>query len=226
MMCYNVKGGIVCMVEMITEKPEFDDIPGNWLCLDFTHTVANRYSSDRRELLHSYRDMLAWGVFMGLVAEGEAQQLVQVAAQHPLEASTVFAETVGLREALYRIFYAVAEEAEPPLDDMALLNAQLARAMSHARIEPADDGYRWGWSESSDEDGLEKICWQVARSAADLLTSEKLHDVRACSADDCRWLFLDISKNHSRRWCDMQTCGNQAKARRHYSRQKRVSSNG
>jgi len=67
---------------------------------------------------------------------------------------------------------------------------------------------------------LERINWLIVRSAADLLTSDKLHDVRACSAEDCRWLFLDISKNHSRRWCDMETCGNQAKARRHYRRKK------
>jgi len=47
-----------------------------------------------------------------------------------------------------------------------------------------------------------------------------LQDVSACAAEDCRWLFLDTSKNHSRRWGDMQTRGNQAKARRHYSRKK------
>ena len=42
--------------------------------------------------------------------------------------------------------------------------------------------------------------------------------VRECGASDCAWLFLDTSKNHHRRWCDMTRCGNRAKVRRFYAR--------
>ncbi|HLX58063.1 MAG TPA: ABATE domain-containing protein [Ktedonobacteraceae bacterium] len=206
------------MAEMDIDIPDFDNVPGNWLCLDFTHTLANRYNPDRRELLHSYRDLLAWGLYMRLVTEEEVQQLLHVAEQRPREASTTTEDAVRLREAIYRVFYAIVEDSEPRQDDMALLNAMLAQAMSHARVEAKENGYSWSWDTS--ESVLNLILWHVVRSAADLLTSEKLRDVRACSAEDCRWLFLDISKNHSRRWCDMQTCGNQAKARRHYQRQR------
>ncbi|HLL78475.1 MAG TPA: ABATE domain-containing protein [Ktedonobacteraceae bacterium] len=197
--------------------PDFDSIPGNWLCLDFTHTLENRFSAPE-ELLNSYDDVVAWGIFSHLLTEDEAERLLQKAKSRPGEACAALVRAVDVREALYRIFYAISQGDEPHEHDMAVLNSELARAMSHASLVLRGDGYAWDWSASQPE--LDVVLWHVVRSAAELLTSNKLSDVRACAADDCRWLFLDISKNHSRRWCDMQTCGNQAKARRHYSRKK------
>ena len=203
--------------------PNFENNLGNWLCLDFTHTLQDRYNSQRNELLHSYSDLLAWGLHMGILKEDETQQLLHIAERYPQVASTIVNDAVNLREAIYRIFYTIAEDSTPPHDDMDLLNTLLARAMSHACIMPEDGRFSWEWSAHSDAEKLERICWLVVRSAADLLTSDKLHSMRACAAEDCRWLFLDITKNHSRRWCDMETCGNQAKARRHNSRKKSTS---
>ncbi len=202
--------------------PNFDNNLGNWLCLDFTHTLQDRYNPRRNELLHSYSDLLAWGLHMSILKEDEAQQLLRIAERYPQVASRSLNDAVNLREAVYRLFYTITEDSAPPQDDMDLLNSLLARAMSHACIVPAGDRFSWEWSAHSDAEKLERISWLVVRSAADLLISDKLHNVRACAAEDCRWLFLDISKNHSRRWCDMETCGNQAKARRHYSRKKSV----
>jgi predicted RNA-binding Zn ribbon-like protein len=223
--CYSAIGVIVTMVEksMSIHIPDFDNTPGNWLCLDFTHTLQDRNNSDRNELLHGYSDLLAWGLYTSILKEEEAQQLLHIAEHHPQVASNILHNTVNVREAIYRIFYTITEDSMPPQDDMDLLNTLLARAMSHACIVSEGDRFSWEWSSHSDAEKLECICWLVVRSAADLLTSDKLRGVRACAAEDCRWLFLDITKNHSRRWCDMETCGNQAKARRHYSRKKSTS---
>ena len=215
------------MDEMSIHIPNFDDLSGNWLCLDFTHTLQDRNSSDRNELLHSYSDLLAWGLYTGILKEEEAQELLRLAEQHPQVASKILNSAVNLREAIYRIFYNISEDLTPDPDDIRLLNTLLAQAMSHACIAERgqeEDRFRWDWFVKSDTDRLERINWLLARSAADLLTSGKLQEVRACADEDCRWLFLDISKNHSRRWCDMETCGNQAKARRHYNRKKSASS--
>ena len=57
-------------------------------------------------------------------------------------------------------------------------------------------------------------------SAGDLLTGPQLARVRECANDKCLWLFLDESKNGTRRWCSMSACGNRAKAHRHYLRSK------
>lgn len=203
--------------ELDIAMPDFGDLTGNWLSLDFTHTLDERYSAQREELLRSYSDLVAWGIYHQLLTKDEAQRLLHLAKQKPGEAAAALVRAVDAREAIYRIFYAISEGEDPPEPDLAHLNALLAGAMSHACLVRKDNGYVWDWQKGE----LDVLLWQVVRSAADLLTSDKLDDVRACAAEDCRWLFLDTSKNHSRRWCDMQTCGNQAKARRHYSRKKK-----
>ena len=204
--------------ELDIAMPDFGELTGNWLSLDFTHTLDERYSAQPEELLRSYSDLVAWGIYHQLLTKHEAQHLLHLAKQRPGEAAAALVRAVDAREAIYRIFFAISEGEEPPESDVAHLNALLAGAMSHACLVRKDDGYVWDWQKEGE---LDVLLWQVVRSAADLLTSDKLDDVRACAAEDCRWLFLDTSKNHSRRWCDMQTCGNQAKARRHYSRKKK-----
>jgi predicted RNA-binding Zn ribbon-like protein len=206
------------MAETTIESPIFDESSGNWLCLDFTHTLDDRYRDHPRELLKSYSDLLAWGQYAHVLVDEEAQQLRAEAERQPAEAEAVLQRIITLREALYRMFLAIVEDGAPEDADLAVLNAALAEAMSHACVMPTADGFVWDWANKGK--ALDVIGWQVARSAADLLTSEHLGDVQACAADDCRWLFLDTSKNHSRRWCDMKSCGNRAKARRHYGRKR------
>lgn len=203
------------------EMPKFDEISGNWLCLDFTHTVDSRPTEHPREMLNSYSDLVAWGLYMHLLTEDRAQHLLEEAARHPAKSSEVFQRAIDLREVIYRVFYQIAEDSSPAETDLNTLNTMLADAMCHALIVPEADGFVWGWD--SNERTLEQIFWPVVRSAADLLTSDELHTVRACASEDCRWLFLDTSKNRGRRWCDMKSCGNRAKARRHYGRKKSAS---
>lgn len=208
------------MEESIIPAPPFDTTSGNWLCLDFTHTLEERVSPQHQEMLQSYSDLVAWGVFVQLLTHEEAQSFLSYAEQHPQQAADTLQRALQIREALYRIFYALAEDDRPDSSDIEFLNKELLEAMSHTRIVPDGNGFKWDWATGTHH--LERILWSVVRSAADLLTDDKLTDVRACAAEDCRWLFLDTSKNHSRRWCNMQTCGNQAKARRHYSRKKTI----
>jgi predicted RNA-binding Zn ribbon-like protein len=206
------------MKEIEIVIPAFDELSGNWLCLDFTHTLDERYSAQPIEKLRSYSELVAWGIYKRLLTREEAERLLHIAKWKPGEAGAALERAIEAREAIYRIFYAIAEGEDSGGADIALLNARLAEAMSHVCLVHKDNGYAWDWQ--TDESELDVVLWRVVRSAADLLTSEKLDDVRACAAEDCRWLFLDTSKNHSRIWCDMQTCGNKAKARRHYSRKK------
>ena len=125
---------------------------------------------------------------------------------------------INLREALYRIFQVVAQGSSPEKSDLSTLNTEFSLAMGRACIVSAEDSFTVDWTDK--EKALDRMLWTIARSAADLLTSEGLDDVRVCAADDCNWLFLDTSKNHSRRWCDMKSCGNRAKVRKHYNSKK------
>ena len=201
-----------------THNFEFD---AGRLCLDFANTLGDRPDvQPHEETLHSYADLVAWSEAAGLVSGDEAAEFARAAARHPVGADSAFAQAIALREAIYRVFAAVAAEAESPADDLATVNAAIAEAMARARLVPAGGHFHWEWER--EPSALGGLLRPVAWSAAELLTAEELHRVHECAGPDCGWLFLDMSKNGSRRWCSMETCGNRAKARRHRERRHAV----
>jgi predicted RNA-binding Zn ribbon-like protein len=205
------------MVENVIQAQIFD-LTGGLLCLDFANTVDDRTEVHPQELLNSYYDLVSWSEQAQVLTEREAQRLLEKAARRPSEAIRVLQQAVVIREAIFRIFKAVAEDASPENEDLVLLSAAVADAQNHARIVPMENGFRWDWATKAGE--LDCMLWPVVQSAADFLTSDELDSVRVCASDTCNWLFLDTSKNHSRRWCNMKSCGNREKARRFYSRKK------
>jgi predicted RNA-binding Zn ribbon-like protein len=125
---------------------------------------------------------------------------------------------IAVRVAIFRIFSAAAAGAAPAADDLALLNRGLVRAPARARLRRAEGGYRWQLDKL--RPAAPALLASVLWSAGDLLAAARLARVRRCANDQCQWLFLDDSKSGTRRWCSMQSCGNRAKARRHYLRHK------
>ena len=203
-------------METILETPTYSFVGGN-LSIDFTNTVNGRWSGEIQDKFSSYRDLVAWGRQANLLGDKEEQKLLEKAARRPGEAAKALEEATELREVVYRIFLAVAGEHTPAKADMEKFNQKLAAVMTHARIESTQGEFAWGWEES---DAFDQVTWPVVRAAADLLASHNLERVKTCGSDDCGWLFVDTSRNGSRRWCDMSDCGNRAKARRHYHRVK------
>ncbi|MDI3339330.1 MAG: ABATE domain-containing protein [Sphaerobacter sp.] len=190
---------------------------GGAVCLDFANTRANRDTEAPKEYLHSYADLVAWAGAVGVLSASACQALLAAARARPSEADETLAAARKLREAIYGIFSRIATGEPAPTPDLETLNAALARAMSRARVAPQPGG-GFGWAWAAEPDALDPMLWAVARSAAELLTSPLLDRVRECAGHPCGWLFLDMSRNRSRRWCDMRDCGNRAKARRHYQR--------
>jgi predicted RNA-binding Zn ribbon-like protein len=188
------------------------------LCLDFTNTVSARGSDAARDRLKTYADLAAWGEEAGALDGEAAAALLQEAAMDAASAERVLERAVALREALYRIFVAQAEGLTPSACDVDRLNAELKQAAARRRLEAGPAQYVWDWEPGGR--ALDQALWRVAASAADLLTSGELDRVRRCAGDECGWLFIDRSKNRSRRWCDMKECGNVAKVRRYRRRQK------
>jgi predicted RNA-binding Zn ribbon-like protein len=207
------------MSETELQAPVFE-FTGKRLCLDFTNTVNDRTSSPR-ELLNSYENLLTWSQEAHILTWQEVEALRERARQHPGAATEVLARAVAVREAIYAIFTARAHGITASKYDLDRLNIELTRANIQMCLVPEQDGFTWNWADK--EQALDAMLWPVVRSAADVLTSEELQDVRVCASDDCGWVFLDTSKNHSRRWCDMKGCGNRAKARKHYSQKKQAS---
>jgi len=191
---------------------------GGRLCLDFANTADWHAAEQPVELLRSHADLLAWCQRVDLLDAEEFDTLLAVAAAYPTAAQSALERAIALREALYSIFSRHAHHAPAEADDLATLNRALVEASAHLRLVERGPGFAWYWQ--APPDALERILWPIARSAADLLTSADLARVRECAGYPCGWLFLDTSRNHSRRWCSMEGCGNRAKARRHYARER------
>ncbi|MGH7481700.1 MAG: CGNR zinc finger domain-containing protein [Longimicrobiales bacterium] len=187
------------------------------LCLEFTQTRgwAPRDRSD--DALATYSDLVAWARARALVPEREARRLRAWATSHPRKAARTLESARALRAVIYRIFAAVGAGGAAADADVRLLNRWLGPARAHQGLERSGDGWAYGWSGGPGPEP-ERPLWPIVVSAAGLLTGEGLERVRLCAADDCGWLFLDDSRNRSRRWCDMSDCGNRAKARRYRAR--------
>jgi predicted RNA-binding Zn ribbon-like protein len=206
-------------MEIAYHSPEGLKLLGGRLCLDFVNTVDGRTSDERREdYLPGYAELVRWSVRAGALTAAQAARLLERAARRSGEVEAAHERALALREALYRVALAAVERAAPAADDLALLNAAVAEAMARARLRPSAGGtLAWEWDEA--DDAPDRMLWPIARSAAELLTDPgELARVRQCPGANCGWLFLDETKNRSRRWCDMEVCGNRAKARRHYAR--------
>ncbi len=195
---------------------KFQIIAGE-LCLDFINTLDNRPIPQRRqELVPTYFDMLEWALQAGGVSRSQHADLRRDAESHPREAAAVRLRAVELRECLYKVVSAAVRHRKASENDLRTFNGFLAGSLSHQELRPTPRGYRLELAQSPQ---LDSILWAIALSASNLLTGADLKHVRECGVGTCRWLFVDRSKNHSRRWCDMKTCGNRIKARKFYRRQ-------
>ena len=197
---------------------------GGRTCLDFANTASQRRLGPFKDKLGTYGDLLSWAVQAEQLTEAEAADLAARAAEHPAEAEAVLERGRSLREAIYRIFTRRAAGEEMLPEDLKLISEEYGRAAVNRVLSPSNVGvctFNWHM-----HDALDRPLWPVAVSATNLVASEDALRVKECATDNCNWLFLDVSKNRSRRWCDMKDCGNRAKARRHYSAKKAATDHG
>jgi predicted RNA-binding Zn ribbon-like protein len=199
-------------------SPYLPSFIGGEPCLDFVNTVDPRHADERDDFLRSYEDLVGWSERAGLLVRTEARALRQRAETDPEAADSVHRRAVDLREALYRVFAPRPAAAAEHLreGDINRLNEEAHRAWTMADLTRSEAGWDWHWRPDPE---LDRVLWPIARSAADLLTSDLMGRVRECEGSNgCGWLFVDTSRNGRRRWCDMRVCGNRAKARRHRKR--------
>ena len=185
-------------------------------CLDFVNTLDWRGADHPEEFLHTYQDLVAWSRHAGTISTKEARIIMQQSKKRPSKQTKVLGKAIKLRETIYRIFASLAEGRPATAKDLSAFNKFLARTMQNSQIVRTKDGYNW---DSKGE--MAKLDWilnPLIRSAADLLVSDELKRVKKCGDPVCGWLFLDTSRNKSRRWCNMSSCGNRAKASRFYKK--------
>lgn len=193
---------------------EFELTAGE-LCLDFANTLTG--PDHRRDLLPDYDALVAWCQQASLVAPREALLLRRASVQAPRAARAVLARARRLREVIFGVFAAVAARRHVTPEDVDELNTFAVEAVRHRRLVPAGEHFEWQWTRDEPA-ALGRLLWPIAQSAVDLLTCERVFSVRECASPTCAWLFLDQSRNQTRRWCDMKVCGNRAKVRRFHQR--------
>jgi predicted RNA-binding Zn ribbon-like protein len=201
-------------MNMISYAERAPDLISGALCLDFVNTVGWRGDPQNPgEYLSSYDELRLWAEITGAISRTDANRIKRAARQRKTDAADVLKNAIELREALAELF----TKSSDPIQPLAIVNTMLTKAPARMAIVPAADGFDWQTEVLSDP--LLQPLWPVLWSATDLLTSDRLQRVRSCTNERCGWLFLDLSRNRSRRWCSMADCGNRAKARRHYARQ-------
>jgi len=196
-------------------------LDGGWLCLDFINTVGNRKTETYIEYLGSYGDLLHWSERVEMLTRKQIMALRSLSAKEALKAGKSWIKVLEARETLYNLLLSIVKQEPPAKITVAAYNKLLSNSLrnlqhnfSHSQKPEME------WKAKND---LDLPLYPIIKSVYDLLTSNLIHKVKECYA--CGWLYLDRSKNNSRRWCNMQTCGSLNKSRNFYQRHKQSKSN-
>jgi predicted RNA-binding Zn ribbon-like protein len=188
----------------------FDQLGGH-VALDFVNTLGGLPDDPDDEYLHQYDDLLIWTERVGRLTPASAVQLREAAVDDPPGAQVRLTRARQLRNSLDRVLRAqLSDDPHPDAGDLAVLRGAYLAAIEHATFEPADSGMRWSWRDDGD---LDRPLWPIAVAAIELLQTGPLQLLARCG--HCRWLFLDTSRQHNRRWCSMNACGAIVKMRRY-----------
>lgn len=171
--------------------------------------------------MRDYADLVAGAAQLGLVNRGRSTRLPALAQAAPFRADGVVAEARILARVIHRIFAAIARDNASAAGDLEFLSEALGNAMAHIILVPTSPpdvrSCDWAWRDDHKAD-LDCMLWPVVRDAAELLVGQDPTRIRLCQGNGCDRLYLDTSKAGRRRWCQMETCGNRAKARRYARR--------
>jgi predicted RNA-binding Zn ribbon-like protein len=189
---------------------------GGNLSLDFLNTVYDRHQESLEGYLNNYLDLITWTHIAGAISDVQKERLLQICREKQRKAHQIYKDAIQLREGMYELVVSMIDRDEVSPVDIQLINQWLSKAFSNLQLTRLDNHFVLDWKKENF--GLESVLWPILRSFTDLVTSEDRDRIKQCS--NCGWLFVDNSKNRSRRWCSMEVCGNRVKVRR-YARKTR-----
>jgi len=175
------------------------------------NTIHDRHEEPLRNLLHNYLDLVTWVYFADAINNSQKERLLHAGWENESKANQIYDDSLQLRESFYNFIVNMMNRDEISPANMQLINQWLSKAFSNMELTQLNNHFLLDWNEESF--GLESVLWPIIRAFADLVTSEDINNIKQCS--NCGYLFVDNSKNKSRRWCSMEICGNRVKALRH-----------
>ena len=187
-------------------------LDGGCFCFDFTNTVHSRVDENTYDYIGSYNDILDWSERVKLLPTGRLKELRKYADQNKKEAEKKLKDILEKREVLYTIFSSIIRNKISDGSAAEEFNNTLSNSLSKLRLQMNKQKINIGWDEN--EIDLMEPLWAVYKNAFDIITSTPINRKKECKA--CGWLFLDKSKNNSRTWCNMQSCGSIEKSKRYY----------
>lgn len=195
----------------ITRQPEQP------VCVHFVNTVSKHVGHRRKEALSSFENFLHWSVAADLLTHAETARLQKWARTHKSEANQFLSTTINFREYLYSLFIKSADAQHISPAKLSLLNDLIAAPVQRTlRAQGGSVSESWSCG-----DGTQAVLRRIALSAAEVLLSGSWRKIIECARDECDWIAVDTSKNHSRRYCSSAGCGNFARVKRHHERHKR-----
>jgi predicted RNA-binding Zn ribbon-like protein len=191
-------------------------IVGGDLALDFVNTLTGPPAGPPDDdALLAYDDLVLWARHVGQLDDRDSAALIEVGRRIPTDAAATFDRALAIRSDLHAVFWAVAHGEHAPASGLAALRTAETMALERARLVPDGEHLAWSWDH---EHGLARPLWPVIHAAVELLTGGRLGRVKQCGG--CRYLFVDASKNNSRRWCAMEDCGTAEKSKRFVARRR------
>jgi len=191
------------------------DLDGDEVSLDFVNAWKIDESAEA-DAEHVAISLTEFALQSELLSDAEARAMAARLHADPASSEALARRALSLRSHLASLFSARADGRPLPVRAVECLNEELAAAWTSARLVASGGGLQLAWGEI--DASPDSLLGPILRSAVDLLTGDLAPRLRICDSPTCSWLFVDHSRNRSRRWCSMETCGNRAKARRHYHR--------
>lgn len=189
-------------------------LDGGSLCLDFVNTIPDRVDGTNRDHLKTFNDLLYWAKKAGAIENNIYTSLEKSAASNERRSKDFFHEAIALRDLIYSLFHPITQERKIKPADLEAFNKIGSRYLKFLEVRPVKGTFVEYWNLENDD--FLNITAPIVKSVRDLLLLNKTEKIKQCS--NCGWLFLDTTKNGKRRWCSMEDCGSNVKAKEYYYR--------
>lgn len=205
---------------MITIGINNISLVGGEISIDFINTVHRYDKEEEADELKDYKILLDWLLLSETINTDQYKKFKSAAKNNPEKAEHALKKAQEIRRALFKVLLSHAHKDKVDQKNLDILGEFWKEAHAHATFISKNEGGSWKFE--IDKTDLMSVIYPIIDNAVILLQSKDVGKIRLCESSNCTWLFLDRSKNHSRRWCQMEICGNREKAKRHYNKQKQA----